>query len=134
MFPQRRASIFLVSVACGIVAADCATPQTTNPMGGGGSGGGGPMPVMKDPSNYPPHTAGAAFPYPQGHASATCTLAVYDTDVVATAYMNWKARFFDGSRIVRPENNNDTVSEGIGYGMLIGVYMNDKAMFDALWS
>ena len=36
--------------------------------------------------------------------------------------------------VVRPENGNDTVSEGIGYGMLIGVFMNDKAMFDTLWS
>jgi len=92
------------------------------------------MPVMKDPSSYPHNTAGAAFPYPQGHASSTCTLAVYNTDVLATAYMNWKARFFDGTRIVRPENNNDTVSEGIGYGMLIGVYMNDQPMLDALWA
>jgi len=135
MFPQRPASSFVASLACGIVAVACAKPQdTTNPMGGGGSGGSGPMPVMKDPSSYPQNTAGASFPYPQGHASATCTLAVYNTDNVAMAYNNWKSRFFDGSRIVRPENNNDTVSEGIGYGMLIGVYMNDKPMFDALWS
>ena len=26
-----------------------------------------------------------------------------------------------------------TVSEGIGYGMLIAVYMNDQALFDDLW-
>ena len=30
------------------------------------------------------------------------------------------------SRVIRPENDNDTVSEGIGYGMLIAVYMGDK--------
>ena len=35
---------------------------------------------------------------------------------------------------MRPENSNDTVSEGIGYGMLIGVYMNDQPMFDKLWA
>jgi endo-1,4-beta-D-glucanase Y len=40
----------------------------------------------------------------------------------------------DGSmRVARPENSNDTVSEGISYGMLFAVYMNDKATFDALW-
>ncbi|HEY2408788.1 MAG TPA: glycosyl hydrolase family 8 [Polyangiaceae bacterium] len=32
------------------------------------------------------------------------------------------------------ENSNDTVSEGIAYGMLIGVFMGDKSMFDTLWA
>jgi endo-1,4-beta-D-glucanase Y len=36
-------------------------------------------------------------------------------------------------RVARPENSNDTVSEGISYGMVFAVYMNDKATFDALW-
>jgi endo-1,4-beta-D-glucanase Y len=91
---------------------------------------------MKDPSTYPQNTAGAAFPYPQGHPSSYCTLAVYNTDVVAQAYNNWKSRFYDATtgRVMRPENSNDTVSEGIGYGMLIGVYMNDQPMFDKLWA
>jgi len=35
--------------------------------------------------------------------------------------------------VQRPENANDTVSEGMAYGMLFAVYMNDKATFDALW-
>ena len=40
----------------------------------------------------------------------------------------------DGSmRVARPSDGNDTVSEGISYGMLFAVYMNDKATFDALW-
>ena len=99
-------------------------------LGRRGSG----MIVMKDPSNYPQNTAGATFPYPQGHAFAHCTLPAYDTDKVAMAYTAWKAKFFDGSRVIRPENNNDTASEGIAYGMLIGVYMNDQPMFDTLWN
>jgi endo-1,4-beta-D-glucanase Y len=102
----------------------------------GGTGTGGTTQattVMKDPSNYA-QTAGAAFPYPQGHASSTCTFPVYDTDDVYTAFQNWKGKYFDGTKVVRPENGNDTVSEGIGYGMLIGVFMNDQSMFDALWS
>ena len=36
-------------------------------------------------------------------------------------------------RVQRPSNGNDTVSEGISYGMLFAVYMNDKTTFDALW-
>ena len=36
-------------------------------------------------------------------------------------------------RVTRPSDGNDTVSEGISYGMLFAVYMNDKATFDAIW-
>ena len=40
----------------------------------------------------------------------------------------------DGSmRVQRPSDGNDTVSEGISYGMLFAVYMNDKTTFDAVW-
>jgi len=39
-----------------------------------------------------------------------------------------------GNCVMRPENANDVVSEGIAYGMLIAVNMNDKTLFDALWS
>jgi endo-1,4-beta-D-glucanase Y len=49
------------------------------------------------------------------------------------AYKNWKQRFVVGGKVVRPENGNDTVSEGIGYGMLLAVYFNDQATFDSLW-
>ncbi len=104
--------------------------------GGATSGGSGGMTgaiVMKPPSSYPQNTPGGAFPYPQGHAFAHCTLPVYDTDKVAMTYTAWKAKFYQNGRVIRPENNNDTASEGIAYGMLIGVYMNDRPMFDALW-
>ena len=88
--------------------------------------------VMKDPSNYP-QTAGAAFLYPQGHTFAACPFPAYDTDKVAAAYNNWKTKFIQGGRVIRPENTNDTVSEGIAYGMLTAVYMNDRTTFDTLW-
>src|SRR5260221_602367 len=43
-----------------------------------------------------------------------------------------------GIRVVRPAaetgTGEDSVSEGIAYGMLIAVYMNDKAFFDGLWT
>jgi endo-1,4-beta-D-glucanase Y len=99
-----------------------------------GTGGTGPATVMKPPSTYTFNSAGAMFPYPQGHAFAHCSFPIYNTDTVATGYMNWKSRFYMGGRVVRPDSSNDTVSEGIAYGMLIGVYMNDKPMFDTLWS
>lgn len=117
------------SMAGGSTGNNGAGGMTTS----GGSGGSGTT-VMKDPSNYPQNTAGGMFPYPQGHALPHCTLPAYDTDKVAQAYTAWKAKFFDNTRVLRPENNSDTASEGIAYGMLIGVYMNDKPMFDALWT
>jgi endo-1,4-beta-D-glucanase Y len=56
------------------------------------------------------------------------------------AYRNWKQHFVvasgSGFKVVRPDtgDNNDTVSEGIGYGMLLAVYFNDKTLFDGLWA
>jgi endo-1,4-beta-D-glucanase Y len=90
---------------------------------------------MNPPSSYAQNASStAAFPYPQGHALPNCAFPTYSTDIVETAYQNWKAKFFVNGTIIRPENGNDTVSEGIGYGMLIGVFMNDKVMFDSLWT
>jgi endo-1,4-beta-D-glucanase Y len=55
-----------------------------------------------------------------------------------TMYANWKATFVtpcgSGNCVMRPENQNDVVSEGIAYGMLIAVNMNDQTLFNALWS
>ncbi len=58
--------------------------------------------------------------------------------LLGLAYDNWKKRFVvsagGGFRVKRPENSDDSVSEGIAYGMLIAVYMDDKALFDGLWT
>ncbi len=34
----------------------------------------------------------------------------------------------------RPSDGNDTVSEGIGYGMILAAYESDRATFDGLWN
>jgi endoglucanase len=102
--------------------------------GGSSATGGSSGIVMNPPASYAQNSANAAFPFPQGHTLPHCTFPTYNTDTVETAYQNWKAAFFDGSKVIRPENGNDTVSEGIGYGMLIGVFMDDQPMFDTLWS
>jgi endo-1,4-beta-D-glucanase Y len=49
------------------------------------------------------------------------------------AYNLWKSTFVSGDHVIRPENGNDTVSEGQAYGMLIAVNMNDKDLFDKLY-
>jgi endo-1,4-beta-D-glucanase Y len=130
------AAALAVTVALGSGGCDALFPSSKTGAGGSagpGGQGGSPGTGVNDPANYPHNTPGAAFPYPQGHALAHCTLPSYDASQVATAFTNWKAKFYQGGRVLRPENSNDTASEGIAYGMLIGVYMNDRPMFDALW-
>ncbi len=55
----------------------------------------------------------------------------------ADAYNAWKTKFVqscsNGSRILY-DDNSSTVSEGIGYGMLLAAYAGDKPLFDALWN
>jgi len=48
-------------------------------------------------------------------------------------YGSWnfyKSRFVKNGRVIRPENNNDTVSEGQSYVMIRSVLMNDQKIFD----
>jgi endo-1,4-beta-D-glucanase Y len=79
------------------------------------------------------------FPFPQHRAAGACYYpsACTDADMMA-GWAAYKTALVetgsDGSaRVKRPENGNDTVSEGISYGMLFAVYMNDKTTFDGLW-
>jgi endo-1,4-beta-D-glucanase Y len=148
----RGVAVVSMPVLCAMVA--CSTPGTAGGSAGAGdatgegggnatgaagssatAAGGSAAIVTKPATSYAQNAASnGAFPYPQGHALPHCSFPVYNTDDVETAYMNWKAKFFVNGTIVRPENGNDTVSEGIGYGMLIAVFMDDKDMFDTLWT
>jgi endo-1,4-beta-D-glucanase Y len=75
-----------------------------------------------------------------GSVGANCTKpANADAKYLIPAYNLWKTNFVrdDGGgrmKVIRPENGNDTVSEGIAYGMLIAVNMNDQALFDGLYA
>lgn len=102
-----------------------------------------PPPETRGPT---PHTASANFPFPQNRQAAGCIYPTrnLNSDVQA-AYAKWKADLVvpagshmrvqrtatDGIDTCRPLNG--TVSEGIGYGMLVAVYMNDQSLFDNLW-
>ena len=151
---MKLSSLLSVVGAVGLAALGCAGSPASSSLGSGGaqgSGSGGstgtgsggrsagtggaamPMPVTKDPSTYT-QTAGAKFLYPQNHRFANCpAFPAYDTDVVMHAYTAWKTKFYSGGRVIRPDNGNDTVSEGIAYGMLASVYFNDQTVFDTLW-
>jgi endo-1,4-beta-D-glucanase Y len=88
-------------------------------------------------------TAGAAHMFPQDAAVGSCTKPTgTGGKFLIEAYNRWKHTFVTSNgagggnnlRVQRPENSNDTVSEGIGYGMLIAANMNDKALFDSLYA
>jgi endo-1,4-beta-D-glucanase Y len=91
-----------------------------------------------------PASATAKFPFPQNRQSPNCVYpTAYNNDDVKAVYEKWKADLVtsDGAggfrRVKRPDEpgleKNSTVSEGIAYGMIIAVYMNDQSLFDDLW-
>jgi len=46
------------------------------------------------------------------------------------SWSHFKRTFIRGGRVIRPKNNNDTVSEGEAYVMIRAVLMNDRNTFD----
>ena len=79
------------------------------------------------------------FPFPQ---NATYSFGIMPSNRnhidVDTAYTNWKnnhvtSQGAGGFRRVVWDTLRATVSEGIAYGMLISVNMNDRTLFDDLW-
>ncbi len=50
--------------------------------------------------------------------------------VLRGSWTHYKRTFIKEGRVVRPENNGDTVSEGQAYAMLRAVLMDDKKTFD----
>ena len=103
------------------------------PAGGGsGSAGGGVSGLILG--------TGGPFAYPQNKKPGMCSLttAANASGSAQAAYNGWKSALVtsDGAagalRVKRNTDNNDTVSEGIGYGMVAAVYLNDKATFDGL--
>jgi len=97
------------------------------------------------PSRGPtPSQTGVKFPFPQNRENSRCIYpSFYRNEDVQAAYDQWKTDTVasDGAngfrRVKRPNDQgleaNSTVSEGIGYGMLLAVYMNDQTLFDDLW-
>jgi endo-1,4-beta-D-glucanase Y len=136
-----RASEGLASDAS-ILAGDAATPSGRVPSGGGAPASeAGTSALSRGPT---PPEPGVAFPFPQNRQSSSCSYpSHYDNADVNAAYQQWKTDTVtsDGAngflRVQRPHEPglqpNSTVSEGIGYGMLLAVYMNDQALFDQLW-
>jgi endo-1,4-beta-D-glucanase Y len=100
-----------------------------------------PPPPTRGPT---PSLPGVKFPFPQNRENSRCIYPkLYRNEDVQAAYDQWKRDTVttDGAngfrRVKRPNEPglevNSTVSEGIAYGMLAAVYMNDQTLFDDLW-
>jgi endo-1,4-beta-D-glucanase Y len=73
---------------------------------------------------------------PSGSYTPASNLFGKSQDAYA-AYNSWKSKYVQpcGSQYrVLFDDNSSTVSEGIGYGMLLSAYAADKALFDGLWA
>ena len=95
-----------------------------------------------NPMGPTPPQAGVNYPFPQNRHYANCTYPTYRNADVQAAYATWKTALVTTSgakgyrRVQRSASETyplETVSEGIGYGMILAVYMNDQSLFDDLW-
>jgi endo-1,4-beta-D-glucanase Y len=146
---------------CGAPAEQPAGPRVDAQAGSGGSGATGgsagqnardasPDVALGDAADAAPWRGptpprvGLHFPFPQNRESANCVYpSGYLNEHVQAAYAKWKQDNVTAAgagghlRVQRPNEPglepNSTVSEGIGYGMLIAVYMADQNLFDELW-
>jgi len=142
----------LVAASVLVGLAACAAAPGTN-MGSGGSGSGGAKATGSggtssgsggavSASGGSSGSTVAAIPFPQNKKPGSCSLTSVMDAAMSTkaAYDAFKSSYLtsDGAggnlRIKRPSNSNDTVSEGIAYGMLAAAYFGDKPTFDGLWA
>ncbi|EAT58047.1 glycosyl hydrolase family 8 [Chlorobium ferrooxidans] len=63
--------------------------------------------------------------------SSSCSATPVDPEeIVRGSWVHYKRTFITEGRVVRPQNSNDTVSEGEAYAMLRAVLMDDRKTFD----
>lgn len=132
----RSLSNALLALAMTAALAGCDGGSGDGPGGAGAGGGGGAG-----------GTGGAAanpFAFPQDRRFPPCVFpSNADSKDAAAAYDAWKTELVtaDGAgghlRVRRPDTPdgevNSTVSEGIAYGMILAVMMDDQPLFDELW-
>ncbi len=85
------------------------------------------------------------FPFPRNQRLEHCSYPRHaDAEDVQKAFSRWRSEIVtsDGARgflrTRRPDTPdgqaNSTVSEGIAYGMIIAVMLDEQALFDSFWS
>jgi len=134
---------YLLAGSCLLFLA-CASAATTSTGTAGttgtSTGSGGTTGTAGTTGTIPGLGMGGPFSFPQNKVSGSCTLTTVAnaSSTTMSVYNTWKSTYVvagnPGLRVQRPENGNDTVSEGIGYGMLAAVYVGDRTTFDGLWT
>jgi len=127
------------SVTGGGVSATGGASSTggSKPAGGASATGGAPT-AMGGSSATGGTTA-------QGGASSTCGYKGVPNSQNTTNfdpgawYTSWKSKFYTDcgngmARVANGQGSGNTVSEGMGYGMLMAVGSGDRTAFDAFWA
>ena len=131
-----------LAVVLGAGGCGSSAPGTGTGSGGAtGTGSGGATGSGGNTSGLILGTGGP-FPFPQNKKPGMCNLTTVPNAATAAqaAYGFFKQTFVTstgagaGLRVRRPQNQDDTVSEGIGYGMIAAAYMADRPVFDGLWT
>jgi endo-1,4-beta-D-glucanase Y len=82
---------------------------------------------------------GGQFPFPSSNAAAGFITDALTSHELRQLYLDWRDALIErcpqgDARLRYPESNNDTRSEGVGYGMVISAYMGDRETFNGLWN
>jgi endo-1,4-beta-D-glucanase Y len=138
---RRRHLLASICLAALALAACGSSGGTSKGTGGStGTGTGGTTGTGGNTGAGNGLGTGKGFAYPQSKVTGQCTLTsvASASSLTQSAYTSWKNTYVasasPGLRVQRPENQGDTVSEGMGYGMLAAVYMGDQTTFDGLWA
>lgn len=125
----------------GAATGGAGTGAVSSSGGAGGAAGGGG--TGANPGSGGQSPTGARFPFPQNASSPHCAFPTsYDNADVRAAYDLWKSTVVTDQgasghlRVRKPDSGtviDSTVSEGIGYGLLLTVYMDDQPVFDEIW-
>ncbi|MBK0369621.1 glycosyl hydrolase family 8 [Flavobacterium agrisoli] len=85
---------------------------------------------------YISHSQTQSFPANKTYANGIMATTKNSQDALES-YSVWKTNFVEscsnGRYRIKFDTPSQTVSEGIGYGMLLSAYMADKTLFDGLW-
>ena len=85
-----------------------------------------------------PFGSNASYPYGMMPTNLPTGGTYGKSTDAANAYNTWKSNYIvacSGSQFrVKFDDPNQTVSEGIAYGMLLSAYAADKTLFDGLWA
>jgi hypothetical protein len=136
MLKVKAGACVLAFVAIGLLISGCPISSSAVPDAENVSGQDDPSPADDGSMRAVFQGPSSVFAYRNGLKSA---LSISDS-ALTTEYNNWKAKYVTSSgaggflRVQRDNSSfQDTVSEGVAYGMLIALYCDDIQTFDSLY-